>query len=165
MQMISLKSFLSRRCPIFFESCPYLLRASWFVARTLLLHALIERRSEARCVHEIKSLDIYPTSFSYFTPPRVRRAGYRIFRARVAGGRARIWVYTRHKHVHVRASAQSLQKLRANGTTKTDAIQSTTAAKCQITIQKTQQQLKLSLTTAFSVNVSIHVITDRESMQ
>ena len=48
---------------------------------------------------------------------------------------------------------------------KTDAIQSTTAAKCQITIQKTQQQLKLSLTTAFSVNVSIHVITGRESMQ
>lgn len=118
MQMISLKSFLSRRCSIFFESCPYLLRASWFVARTLLLHALIEQRSEAICVHEIKSLDIYPKSFSYFTPPRVRRAGYRIFCARVAVGRARIWVYTSHEHVHVRASAQSLQKLRANGTTK-----------------------------------------------
>ena len=40
---------------------------------------------------------------------------------------------------------------------KTDAIQSTTAVKCQITIQKTRQKLKLSLTTTFSVNVSIHV--------
>lgn len=35
---------------------------------------------------------------------------------------------------------------------KTDAIQSTTAIKCQITIQKTQQQLNLSFTTVFSVN-------------
>lgn len=136
MQMISLKSFLSRRCSIFFESCPYLLRASWFVARTLLLHALIEQRSEARCVQEIKSLDIYPTSFSYFTPPRVRRAGYRIF-ARGSPADAREFGFTRALSTYMYVLQLTVfRRFAQTELQKTDAIQSTTAVKCQITIQK-----------------------------
>lgn len=87
--MTALCSSWSRHYLIFFESCPYCCQRAICFATRSLLHAL-KQSSEARCIHEIKSLDIYPTRFSYFTPPRARHAGYQIFRARGAGGRSRI---------------------------------------------------------------------------